>query len=80
MSWDTLSYVLVTIWNLPRPSETLFEIGDVDHGVRHTPKCTNLVHLGPRLTSWWALMTPQTFLVVVRSPQGLCRCIYTKNE
>ena len=47
MSWDTLRYVLVNIWNHPRPSETLFGIGDVDRGVHHTPKCSSLVHLGP---------------------------------
>ena len=47
MSLDTLGYVLVNTWNHPKPSETLFERGDVGRGVRHPPKCSSLVHLGP---------------------------------
>ena len=35
LGWDTFRYVLVDIWNLPKPSQLLFGAGDVGHGGRH---------------------------------------------
>ncbi len=49
MSWDTLGYIVVSIWNHPRPLETLFGSKHVGRGGRHIPGSSSLVRFEHRM-------------------------------